>query len=71
VLPFYDGHRGHPVFFASDVFGEILGLRPDQGLNTVVRRTPGRVIEVPVVDAGVLRDIDTPEEFENLLQESQ
>ena len=69
VLPFYDGHRGHPVFFASDLFEEILELPSDQGLNTVVRRIPGRVTEVVVTNSGVLRDIDTPEEFENLLRD--
>ena len=69
VLPFYDGHRGHPVFFASDLFEEILELPSDQGLNTVVRRLPERVTEVAVTNSGVLRDIDTPEEFENLLRD--
>jgi CTP:molybdopterin cytidylyltransferase MocA len=71
ILPYYDGHRGHPAFFASELFEEILRLRPDQGLNAVVRSIPGRVDEVPVANAGVLRDIDTPEEFENLLHETQ
>lgn len=71
ILPYYEGHRGHPAFFGSELFEEILRLRPDQGLNAVVRAIPGRVDEVPVANAGVLRDIDTPEEFENLLHETQ
>ena len=71
VLPFYEGRRGHPVFFGSGLFGEILSLPPDQGLNTVVRRIPERVKEIAVTNAGVLRDIDTPEEFEKLLRESE
>jgi molybdenum cofactor cytidylyltransferase len=69
VLPSHGGRRGHPVFFSSDLFSEILGLRADQGLNVVVRRDPARVNEVSVANAGVLRDIDTPEEFEKLLHE--
>lgn len=69
VLPVHGSRRGHPVFFSSLVFGEILDLPSDQGLNVVVRRDPARVIEYPVSDAGVLRDIDTPAEFENLLRE--
>lgn len=71
VLPFHEGRRGHPVFFSEELFGEILGLRKDQGLNVTVRRDPTRVIEVPVANAGVLRDIDTPEEFEKLLHEGR
>jgi CTP:molybdopterin cytidylyltransferase MocA len=69
ALPIHQGRRGHPVFFSSELFGEILALSADQGLNAVVRRDPGRVIEVPIANAGVLRDIDTPEEFEKLLHE--
>jgi CTP:molybdopterin cytidylyltransferase MocA len=71
VLPFHEGRRGHPVFFSEELFGEILALRTDQGLNVTVRRDPTRVIEVPVANAGVLRDIDTPEEFEKLLHEGR
>jgi molybdenum cofactor cytidylyltransferase len=71
LLPTHAGRRGHPVFVAADLFGEILGLGPEEGLNTVVRRDPARVISLAVPNPGVLRDIDTPEEFENLLRESQ
>ena len=71
VLPIHEGRRGHPVFFSSELFDEILGLQPDQGLNSVVRRDPARIREVEVGNAGVLRDIDTPEQFENLLREGQ
>jgi molybdenum cofactor cytidylyltransferase len=71
LLPTHAGRRGHPVFVAADLFGEILGLGPEEGLNTVVRRNPARVISLAVPNPGVLRDIDTPEEFENLLRESQ
>ncbi|HET9129615.1 MAG TPA: nucleotidyltransferase family protein [Terriglobia bacterium] len=71
VVPVHDGRRGHPVVFSAELFEEILALPPDQGLNTVVRRQPGRVIEVFVENAGVLRDIDTPEQFARLLGENQ
>jgi len=69
VLPVHKGRRGHPVFFGAGLFEEILALSADQGLNTVVRRDPSRITEVPVEDVGVLSDIDTPEQFENLLRE--
>jgi len=71
VVPVHNGRRGHPVIFASNLFGEILDLSPDQGLNTVVKRIPERVVEVFVENPGVLRDIDTPEQFARLLGENQ
>ena len=69
VLPVYGDRRGHPVFFSSELFAEILALRADEGLNVVVRRDLGRVIEVKVAAKSVLEDIDTPQQFEKLLRE--
>lgn len=71
VLPVHAGRRGHPAFFASDLFAEILTLGPDEGLNVVVRRNPERVLEVDAVDSNVLEDIDTPEQLEKLLQQRE
>lgn len=71
ALPVHESRRGHPVFFAADLFAEILGLRPDEGLNVVVRRDPHRIIEVPVQNPGILHDVDTPEQFANLLREPE
>ena len=71
VVPLCEGRRGHPVLFAADLFAEILELAPDQGLNTVVKRNRDRVVEVIVENPGVLRDIDTPEQFARLLGEDQ
>jgi molybdenum cofactor cytidylyltransferase len=70
VVPVHQGRRGHPVIIAADLFHEIFALGSGQGLNVVVRRDPSRVVEVEGAGAGVLRDIDTPEEFEKLLHES-
>jgi molybdenum cofactor cytidylyltransferase len=71
VVPLHEDRRGHPVLFAADLFAEILELAPDQGLNTVVKRIRDRVVEVIVDNPGVLRDIDTPEQFARLLGEDQ
>jgi CTP:molybdopterin cytidylyltransferase MocA len=59
------------VIFAAELFEEILDLSSEEGLNTIVRRLPERVIEVFVENGGVLRDIDTPEQFARLLGEDQ
>lgn len=66
VVPVFNGRRGHPVLFAREVLEEILALPPSQGANIVVRRDPGRLVEVFVDSPGILVDIDTPEDFENL-----
>jgi len=66
VLPTFEGRRGHPVLFSSDVLEEILALPSTEGANIVVRRDPERIIEVPVSAPGILVDVDTPEQFEKL-----
>jgi len=67
VLPVHNGRRGHPLVLSADVFGEILSLSSDQGLNVVVRRDSSRVTEVPVDSPGILADIDTPADYERLI----
>jgi molybdenum cofactor cytidylyltransferase len=66
VQPTFEGRRGHPVFLGVDVLREILGLPSSQGADVVVRRDPGRIIEIPVNTPGILIDVDTPEEYEKL-----
>ena len=69
VLPVFSGRRGHPVFFSRELFSEILALDSTQGLNVVVRRDPSRIVEVEVDSSSVIEDIDTPEQYENLLRQ--
>jgi molybdenum cofactor cytidylyltransferase len=63
VIASYQGKRGHPVLFSSQVYGEILAAPLDQGAKVIVRKDPSRVREIPLDDPGILADIDTPEEY--------
>ncbi|HEX4999546.1 MAG TPA: nucleotidyltransferase family protein [Terriglobia bacterium] len=69
AVPIYAGRRGHPVAFSRAVLDEILELGPDEGANIVVRRDPGRVVEVPMNSPGILCDVDTVAQFEALLED--
>lgn len=66
MIPVFNARRGHPVLFARDILQEVLALPASQGANIVVRKDPGRIIEVPVDSQGILVDVDTPEDFEKL-----
>jgi molybdenum cofactor cytidylyltransferase len=63
LIAAYQGRRGHPVLFSSQVYGEILAAPLDQGAKVVVRKDPSRVREVQLDDPGILADIDTPEDY--------
>lgn len=72
VVPTHQGRRGHPVVFGRDLFDHLLDAPMDLGARAVVRaqQGKGRLLEVPVTDAAVLEDIDTPEAYEDLLRRS-
>jgi molybdenum cofactor cytidylyltransferase len=60
VVARYRGRRGHPVIFASSVFGELMAAPEDQGARVVVNDNAARVVYVDVDDPGVMLDLDTP-----------
>ncbi|MDA0746989.1 MAG: nucleotidyltransferase family protein [bacterium] len=64
VVPVCNGRRGHPALVDLKKYGgEIRGLSGDQGLKPVMRGHPEDTLEVPVEEDGILRDLDTPEEY--------
>ncbi len=67
VVPTYGGGRGHPTLFARSLFVELLAAPLDQGARVVVRAHADEVLELPTDEAGVLADVDTPEQYEQWL----
>jgi molybdenum cofactor cytidylyltransferase len=63
VIARWAGQRGHPVLFDCSVFGELLSIAGNQGANSVVDAAPERVLYVDVDDAGVVLDLDTPDDL--------
>ena len=64
VVPIYRGKRGHPALVdLGRYLSKIRSLTGEDGLKPVMRGNPGDTQEVEVADEGVLRDIDTPEEY--------
>jgi len=63
VIPTKDGTHGHPVIFHHRYFADIEKLEGDTGARAVIQANLDKVIEVPVDDEGIVRDIDTPEDI--------
>ncbi len=63
VVPRFNGRRGHPVLFSSKLFPEFLAASLDTGAKPVVRGHPEETLELDTEEAGILVDIDTPEEY--------
>ena len=64
VIPVCNGRRGHPVAFPWPMASQVLALGDDEGVNAVVRRHA--VLECRVPDAGILQDVDCPDEYHRL-----
>ena len=71
VLPSCDGRRGHPVIFGREVFEDLKAAPLDQGARAVVRGQPELVATVEVDDAGILKDIDTPQQYREVGSDEQ
>ncbi len=67
LIPTYAGQRGHPTLFSSDFAAEVGSIPADCGLNWLVRKNAAAIQEVPVADSGVIIDLDTPEDYQALL----
>jgi molybdenum cofactor cytidylyltransferase len=63
IIPTHAGRRGHPLLLPCIILDELAGSLT---LRDVVRSDPGRVIELDVPDAGILLDMDTPEDYRRL-----
>ena len=64
VIPVYQGQRGNPVAFRKEFFGEIKLLSGDQGARSLLKKYTKRCFELETDDAGIIRDVDTPERIE-------
>jgi molybdenum cofactor cytidylyltransferase len=64
VVPFYHGFRGNPVLLDREVFPSLRELTGDVGCRAIFGSYPGRIQKLPVNDAGILLDIDSPEDMQ-------
>ncbi len=61
VVPTVQGQRGNPVLIGRRMFDAVMALEGDIGARKLVDTAGEDVVEVPIDDAAVLVDVDTPE----------
>ena len=66
VAPLVDGQRGNPVLFDKETFPELRELHGDTGGRSLFSRY--QTLWVPWHDPNLLLDVDTPEDYQRLLQ---
>jgi molybdenum cofactor cytidylyltransferase len=68
IIPTCRGRRGHPVFFAADLFQELLDAPLEEGARVVVRRHEAELDLLETAEEGILVDVDRPGEYQMLLE---
>lgn len=63
AAPYYQGRRGHPVGFSKTFAEELAALDGDTGARTILNAHPDLLIPIESDDAGILIDIDTPQDM--------
>jgi molybdenum cofactor cytidylyltransferase len=71
VRPAVGEQHGHPVLFDRSVFDELRHAPLAGGAKTVVHAHEDALLNVQVDDEGCVTDIDTPAEYDALLQRSK
>lgn len=68
IVPSFRGRRGHPVIFDRKYKRELLNLEGDVGGKSVIERHPEDVRVVSVRSIGVVRDVDTWQDYKHSLR---
>jgi len=68
IVPTHAGRRGHPTVFAWRHALQIDQIPTGLGFNWILESEPGDIVAVEFASPSVLVDLDTPEDYERLLE---
>ncbi len=71
LIPTYCGKRGSPVLLGRSLLPAVATLQGDTGARALLRGLGNRVRMVEVGHLGCPDDVDTPEEYERILQRTR
>ncbi|HMF18759.1 MAG TPA: nucleotidyltransferase family protein [Gemmataceae bacterium] len=67
-IPTHAGQRGHPALIAWKLVADLRRWPAGQGLNRFLREHAGQTCECPLNDPEILCDLDTPQDYQHLLE---
>ncbi len=68
AIPVCAQAEGHPILLASHLVPALLNWPGDGGLRGAINALDTAICHVPVRDAGILHDADTPQDYQALLE---
>jgi len=69
IIPSYNRKRGHPPLIGAHYINDILEMEPDEPLRDLYNKYKEKIVHVVVDDPAVLHNINTPEAYQNLLEQ--
>jgi molybdenum cofactor cytidylyltransferase len=63
AVPVFEGRIGNPAALSSLLFPKVLTLQGDRGARALIEGLGEALVRVPAPDAGVLYDVDRPEDL--------
>ena len=70
TCPVYRGRRGHPAIFHRGLFREFMEAPLEEGPKKILLRHEKDTAMLPTDECAVVRDIDTPSDYEELTGET-
>jgi len=67
-IPTHASRRGHPALISWKLVADLRRWPAGQGLNRFLREHAGQTCECPLNDPEILCDLDTPEDYQRLLE---
>lgn len=71
VIPLFNGKRGHPPLYHLKYRSELVNLSVTSGLRAVAQTFQEDVFEVETRCPEILRDIDTPADYQNEIHKTK
>jgi molybdenum cofactor cytidylyltransferase len=68
VRPACGDRHGHPVIFDRVTFADLRSAPLERGAKAVIEAWRSQILNLPVDDAGVLADIDTPGDYDEAMR---
>ena len=68
AVPVFNGKNGHPLLIPGAFYKEILEYKGVGGLKEIRNRHGAEMLRYEVDDEGCILDMDTPEDYEKLLE---
>jgi molybdenum cofactor cytidylyltransferase len=67
IYPVFNNKRGHPTVLPGEMIEEIADAPQQGNLKDLLKKHENLAVEVPVDDRFILFDVDTPENYQELL----